>query len=124
MGIFSRAGQTVDSTLNGVRRHGEHAVSEAQDVAHSASTQWRSLLDDLDDTLKRGSDLDIDNLRSQLQAKLNAARSTVDDTKSAVTRQFNEALGSADEYVHGNPWQTIALVAGAALLLGWLAGRR
>jgi ElaB/YqjD/DUF883 family membrane-anchored ribosome-binding protein len=81
-------------------------------------------LDDLDDTLKRGGDLDIDKLRSQLQAKLNAARSTVDDTKSAVTRQFNEAMGNADEFVHGNPWQIIALVAGAALLIGLLAGRR
>jgi ElaB protein len=124
MGIFSKAGHTVDSTLNGARRQGEHAVSRASDVAHSTSSQWRSLLDDLDDTLKRGSDLDIDNLRSQLQAKLNAARSAVEDTKSTVTRQFNDAWGSADEYVHGNPWQTIALVAGAALLIGLLAGRR
>jgi len=56
-----------------------------------------------------------DKLRSQISDRFQAMQERVGETARDVSR-------STDEYVHDNPWKSIAIVAVAALLLGLIFG--
>lgn len=121
MGLFTRS--TLDSRINGAADLGQRAVAGASDAVDSASGQLRSLLDELDSSLRDAKDLDADKLRKELQSKLKTVRSQMDGASSAVTARLGDAAGYADEFVHDKPWHTLGAVAGLALLVGFLAGR-
>lgn len=54
-------------------------------------------------------------IRSQLSDGFQAMQERVGETARDVSR-------STDEYVHENPWKSIAIAAAAALLLGLIIG--
>ena len=56
-------------------------------------------------------------VKSQLNDRFHAVQQRVGETARDLSR-------STDEYVHDNPWRTIAIVAAAALILGFLFGSR
>lgn len=63
--------------------------------------------------------------------KISAARSRAEhslrnirDRISAAEREVVDHAHSADHYVHENPWRSIAMTGGVALLVGLLLGRR
>jgi len=56
-------------------------------------------------------------VKSQLNDRFQAVQQRVGETARDLSR-------STDEYVHDNPWRTIAIVAAAALILGFLFGSR
>ncbi|GAB5099600.1 DUF883 domain-containing protein [Caballeronia sp. LP006] len=121
MGLFTRS--TLDSKINGAANVGQRAVRGASDAVDSASSQLRSLLDDLESSIQSGKDIDGDKLRRDLQSKLKTARSQIDGASTALTGKLGDAAGYADEFVHDKPWHTLGAVAGLALLVGFLAGR-
>ncbi len=121
MGLFTRS--TLDVKINGAANIGQRAVRSASDAVDSASNQLRSLLDDLEGSIKDGKDYDADKLRKELQSKLKFARSQMNDAGSAISGRLNDAAGYADEFVHDKPWHTLGAVAGLALLVGFLASR-
>jgi ElaB/YqjD/DUF883 family membrane-anchored ribosome-binding protein len=121
MGLFTRS--TLDSRINGAANLGERAVRGASDAVDSATSQLRSLLDDLEDSLQDAKDLDTDKLRKELQSKLKAARSQMNGASSLIADRLGDAAGYADDFVHDKPWHTLGAVAGLALLVGFLAGR-
>jgi ElaB/YqjD/DUF883 family membrane-anchored ribosome-binding protein len=121
MGLFTRS--TLDSKINGAADLGQRAVRSTSDAVDSASDQLRSLLDDLEGSIKNGKDFDADKLRRELQSKLKTARSQMNGASNAVSGRLNDAAGYADDFVHDKPWHTLGAVAGLALLVGFLAGR-
>jgi ElaB/YqjD/DUF883 family membrane-anchored ribosome-binding protein len=121
MGLFTRS--TLDSKINGAADVGQRAVRGASDAVDSASSQLRSLLDDLESSISGARDIDADKLRKELQSRLKTARSQMNGAGTALTGRLNDAAGYADEFVHDKPWHTLGAVAGLALLVGYLAGR-
>lgn len=63
-------------------------------------------------------------LRDRLQANLTQARVKLVDLQDAATEKLKAAGHVADDYVHENPWRSIAIGTGAGLLIGMLIGRR
>ena len=67
-------------------------------------------------------------LRGDLERKLREARTRMDELQSAALERSRVAARKADEYVHENPWESIAIGAGIAavigLVVGLLIGRR
>ncbi len=63
-------------------------------------------------------------LRSKLRKQLEVARARLNDTREAVRERAEVAIADADDYVHENPWQTIAIVGGVALIAGALFASR
>ena len=63
-------------------------------------------------------------LRSKLRKQLDAARARLNDTREAVRERAEVAMADADDYVRENPWQTIAIVGGVALIAGALLASR
>ncbi|WP_236002089.1 glycine zipper domain-containing protein [Paraburkholderia elongata] len=54
---------------------------------------------------------------SKLRARLN-------DTREAMRQRAEVTISDAQEYVRENPWQTIAIVSGVALMAGTLFASR
>jgi ElaB/YqjD/DUF883 family membrane-anchored ribosome-binding protein len=66
----------------------------------------------------------IQQVRARAEETVRAARDRLAAAQDEVTRRAREAIGDADDYVRENPWQAIGIAAGAAFLVGLLAGRR
>lgn len=127
MGLFGKTNRSLANGLDEARQHARHVADDigdaAGDAAGNASARLRSLIDELESTLSDSASVDVNKLRSQLQEKLDATRSSLGDTGSRLAHDVGRAFDNADDFVHAKPWQTIAAVAGIALVAGFLAAR-
>lgn len=64
------------------------------------------------------------NLRSQVEAKLLAAKLRLQELEGAAVDRAKEAARVTDDYVHANPWQAIGVAAAVGFLIGMLISRR
>ena len=122
MGLFTRS--TLDSKIDGAADLGQRAVRGASDAVDSASSQLRSLLDDLESSISRTRRTSMrTSCAKNCNRNLKTARSQLNGANSALAGRLNDAAGYADDFVHDKPWHTLGAVAGLALLVGYLAGR-
>lgn len=63
-------------------------------------------------------------LRERLQTNLAQARQKLADLQDAASERLRVAGHAADDFVHENPWRSIAIGTGIGLLVGMLIGRR
>ncbi|MGE5616876.1 MAG: DUF883 family protein, partial [Bacillota bacterium] len=61
-------------------------------------------------------------LRADLERKLELARERLDEIEELALARTREAAKQADAYVHENPWQSIAIAAGVAAIVGISVG--
>ncbi len=61
-------------------------------------------------------------LRADLDRNLQAARERLKRLEERAREGTRAAASQADEYVHENPWQSIAIAAGIAALAGIVVG--
>ncbi|MDR6386580.1 ElaB/YqjD/DUF883 family membrane-anchored ribosome-binding protein [Paraburkholderia caribensis] len=99
-----------------IARHSRHA---AEDIA----SELRTLMTELENTLGDGTQADAAVLRTQMRKRLDEARTRLNDTRDAMRERAEAAIHDADDYVHENPWRTIAIVGGVALIAGALLAR-
>jgi ElaB/YqjD/DUF883 family membrane-anchored ribosome-binding protein len=90
-------------------------------------SEFRDLAASLDELLE-ASGVDGSDAIAELKAK---AADRVKQAKAAITKIERNAVQAAkdvatksDDYVHDNPWTSIAVGAGVGLVLGLLIGRR
>jgi ElaB/YqjD/DUF883 family membrane-anchored ribosome-binding protein len=112
-------GESWTTTSRRARRIARHSRDAAEDVAG----ELRSLMSELEETLADGTQADAKVLREQLRKRLDAARVRLQETREAVREHAENVLADADDYVRENPWRTIAVVGGLALLTGALLAR-
>ena len=62
--------------------------------------------------------------RMKLENKLDAARAQVAEAHRVLAEKTRAVARATDTYVHGKPWESIAIGAGVGLLLGLLVARR
>jgi ElaB/YqjD/DUF883 family membrane-anchored ribosome-binding protein len=63
-------------------------------------------------------------VRGRIQSRLAAAKAELLHLQSIAVAKAKEVGHAADEFVHENPWKSIGMAAGLALLVGLLVGRR
>lgn len=63
-------------------------------------------------------------LRGRLQQRLLAAKDSLADAQVLVVDRAKQVGRAADDYVHDNPWRSVAVAASLGFLLGLLIGRR
>lgn len=66
----------------------------------------------------------ISAVRARAEESLRNARRRLGELEEDVVARARSAAKATDELVHEKPWQSIAIAAGVAFLLGLLAGRR
>jgi ElaB/YqjD/DUF883 family membrane-anchored ribosome-binding protein len=100
----------------------------AADVTPSGITQeFRDFVADMEDLITESTSLTGDNLaraKASLSARVAAARAFVEEMPGAISDRARNTVKVADGYVRERPWQAIAMTAAAAVLIGFLLGRR
>ena len=61
-------------------------------------------------------------LRGDHERKLAEARKRLEELQDSALERGREAARQTDEYVHDNPWQSIAVGAGVAAIVGIAIG--
>jgi ElaB/YqjD/DUF883 family membrane-anchored ribosome-binding protein len=82
--------------------------------------ELRALVGDAEALLKANLNLDGAAMQERAQAGVRELRERL----AELEQKLGERARDVDDYVRENPWQTVALVGGVALLLGLIMGRR
>jgi len=64
------------------------------------------------------------SLRARLQERLADSKHRLMDMQHNATEKAKAAGHAADDYVHENPWRSVAIGAGVGLIVGLLVSRR
>ena len=88
---------------------------------------FAEMLTEAEDLMKRAASETGDrakDLRSQVEAKLLAARSRLQEMQGDALDSAKAAARVTDDYVHDNPWQAIGAAAAVGFIVGLLMNRR
>jgi ElaB/YqjD/DUF883 family membrane-anchored ribosome-binding protein len=88
--------------------------------AGKIADELRSLVADAEALLKSSLNVDGAAIHERAQAGVRELRGRL----GGLEEQLGEKAHEVDDYVRDNPWQTVAVVGGVALLLGLIMGRR
>jgi ElaB/YqjD/DUF883 family membrane-anchored ribosome-binding protein len=66
----------------------------------------------------------VQEIRARAEETVRNAKARLAGVEEQALKRAREFAGDADEYVRGNPWQAVAIAAGAGLLIGLLMSRR
>jgi ElaB/YqjD/DUF883 family membrane-anchored ribosome-binding protein len=92
-------------------------------TSEKATRELKSLISDAQEMFNSATSASADKasaLRAEGMRMLENALSTARDMQSSAISTGKEIASTADDYVHENPWKTVAISAGVALLLGAL----
>jgi ElaB/YqjD/DUF883 family membrane-anchored ribosome-binding protein len=87
----------------------------------------KSVISDAETWLRSGNVLSGEDLKAakeKFERTLVGAKDDLMRYQEAVVEKTREAAKVTDEYVHENPWRSIAIGAGVGLLLGVVISRR
>jgi ElaB/YqjD/DUF883 family membrane-anchored ribosome-binding protein len=86
-----------------------------------------TMITEAEDLLKRASNETgekAQNLRSQVESKLLAAKLRLQELNGEAVDRAKAAARATDDYVRDNPWQAIGAAAAVGFLAGMLINRR
>ena len=61
-------------------------------------------------------------LRASVEQNLRLAKERLNEFQDAAVQRTRAAAKATDEYVHTNPWQSIAIAAGLGAIIGIVVG--
>jgi ElaB/YqjD/DUF883 family membrane-anchored ribosome-binding protein len=90
-------------------------------------SDMRAVMSDAEELLSLGAG-DVSEsargLKERLRSNLGRAKDSLVDMQAVAGEKVKAAGYAADEYVHENPWRSVAVGAGVGLVVGLLIGRR
>jgi len=89
--------------------------------------EYHALLSDLEHLIGTATSMSSEELSSAkaaLGARIDAARSTIGHAGEVVMDRAKRSARATDEFVNERPWQSVGIAAAAALLIGFMLGRR
>jgi ElaB/YqjD/DUF883 family membrane-anchored ribosome-binding protein len=87
----------------------------------------KKVVGDADDLLKAAVNSTAEEFataRTNIEAKLGAAKSRLNEARSAVARKAGSAADATTEYVRENPWKLVVGAAVVGLITAFLIRRR
>jgi ElaB/YqjD/DUF883 family membrane-anchored ribosome-binding protein len=88
---------------------------------------FSEMLTEAEDLMKRAANETGDrakDLRTQVEAKLLAAKLRLQELQGDAVDQAKAAARVTDDYVHDNPWQAIGVAAAVGFVVGLMMNRR
>lgn len=104
------------------RRHG--GVAGRRDKLY---LDLRAVVADADELLHEIGNATEDEIvlaRGRIEQRLQAARTAIEDTRTAVSRNVRHAAAVSQDYARENPWKVFGLPAVAALVVFAVLSRR
>lgn len=105
------------------KRHATTVNQPVDDIIN----EFRHLASSLDDLLAastgEGNDA-LAELKAKAADRLKQAKNAIGKVEHNAMQAAKEVVTRSDDYVHENPWTSIAVGAGVGLILGLLIGRR
>ena len=104
----------------------ERVTEKAQSLVESKDqvvSDFKSLLSEGEALFKSatvGGDQALAAARDKFKEQLAAAKARYTELQDATVQQAKRAATATDEYVHGNPWTSVAVAGGVGLLVGML----
>lgn len=104
----------------------DRVAEKAQNLVESKDqvvSDFKSLLSEGEALFKSatvGGDQALAAARDKFKEQLAAAKARYSELQDATVQQAKRAATATDEYVHGNPWTSIAVAGGVGLLVGML----
>jgi len=109
----------------------DHGMQPAEEAARTAvragSREFRNLIADVEDLIKRVAhvdDKDLARARVKLEDTLDAAKASLHNGTKRVAATARHAADGTDEFVHSNPWSAIGIAAAAGAAIAVLLGTR
>lgn len=103
------------------------SISQSQITRQRTAEDLRQLLHDAEQmiaaTRHDGSER-LHAVRERLESSVRQAREAFCEREQALVEQARHSAQRADAYVHVHPWSSMTVAAGAALVIGWMMGRR
>jgi len=87
---------------------------------------FRKVISDAEELLKATANVTNDKvgtLRARAEENLREARRKLEALENDLIVQTKSAAKAADQLVHENPWQAVAVAAGVGLMFGLLSAR-
>jgi ElaB/YqjD/DUF883 family membrane-anchored ribosome-binding protein len=112
---------------NAAQRVGEAAKSAGKHVGAVAGEELANLKADLDDLIARIptlSDVDLEEAKEKLMAKVAATRESARSVAENAREQFDHGVECSREYVKDRPLQSVGYAAAIGFLVGLLMTRR
>jgi ElaB/YqjD/DUF883 family membrane-anchored ribosome-binding protein len=117
----------ADKTGAAAKRVGNAAKSAGKHVGDVASDELANLRADLDDLISRIpslSDIDLEEAKEKLMAKVASTREAATDLAHDARDQFNHGIECTKECVKEHPLQSVGYAAGIGFLIGlWMTRR-
>jgi ElaB/YqjD/DUF883 family membrane-anchored ribosome-binding protein len=66
----------------------------------------------------------LEAISGQIQDGIRRGKFTLAELQESMADKTKAAARTTDEYVHENPWTSVAVSAGLGLIIGWLLARR
>jgi ElaB/YqjD/DUF883 family membrane-anchored ribosome-binding protein len=96
------------------------AIMADRNGGGQVAEELRSLVNEAEALLRTTANAGGAEMQERAQATLQELRARLNALEDTVRARARDV----DSYVHENPWQAVAAVAGIALLLGLVMGRR
>lgn len=71
-----------------------------------------------------GGDTALAAARDKFKEQLEVAKARYGELQDATVKQAKQAVTATDDYVHGNPWTSVAVAGGVGLVIGMLIMNR
>jgi ElaB/YqjD/DUF883 family membrane-anchored ribosome-binding protein len=88
---------------------------------------FRAVVNEAEELLKASAGESGEKLsvvRARISEKLADLKGKLEEAQGALVDRSKQAARAADDYVHDNPWQAMAVAGGVGLLIGLLIARR
>ena len=123
MNALPNTRDALDTSWTSASRHARRIARHSRNAAEDIGSEMRELLSELEEALGDGTQADVAELREQMKKRLDAARMRLDGARHTIRARAATAISGANDYVRENPWETVAVVGGLALITGWLMAR-
>jgi ElaB/YqjD/DUF883 family membrane-anchored ribosome-binding protein len=113
-------GGATSHTMENAMAHSSTAVIKKRLLA-----DFNAVMSETDQLLKLVADEGGDKagaLRTKVERNLNSAKQQLRSLEDAVIETTRAGAHATDEYVHENPWQTMAVAAGLSAVVGAAIG--
>lgn len=109
----------------------DHALQPAEEAAETAvragSREFRNLIADVEDLVKRIAhvdDKDLARARAKLEHTLGAAKASLQNGTKRIQATARHAAAGTDEFVRTNPWSAIGIAAAAGAAIAVVLSTR